>query len=151
METPTGSAPAFDLRTDQSNEPLATRRNVGSSHFAPTCRSTGCGYEAGSFFGKTEGFFVFYSFALCKLCDPRNLRNGQFSGTACPRNSRKSGCRFSSSYSIYILRGAPRQRFMLIDLLSLQPGVCGLRQASLPFFFSFFPSFSSFIRKPRCP
>ncbi|KAF6086299.1 hypothetical protein HJG60_008491 [Phyllostomus discolor] len=40
---------------------------------------------------------------------------------------------------------------MLIDLLSLQPGVCGLRQTSLPFVFFFLSFLLQFYQKTSLP
>lgn len=114
------------------------------------------GYECGSSLGKTTvGFFAPCLLGLHKLCDPRNGTDGQFSGAARPCNSRKTWLKTrSSSGSIYISRAASLQRFMLIDLPSLQPGVFRRGQAtSASPFLPFFHSFLHFIRCPgaHCP
>lgn len=109
---------------------------------------TGFGHESGSFFGKaTTGFFAFYSLGLHKLFCPRNLRNGQFSGAACPCNSRKGGCRLSSSDTIYILREARGIGLCSLICSACNPGSPGFaRLVCLFLFLSLFPSFFIFIR-----
>lgn len=101
------------LRTLRGRTPVSIWEQTKAGSFGRTQKgltwplgtyvSTGRVHESGSFSGKTiEGFFALHSLGLRKFCGPRNLRNGQFSGAACPCNSRTGACRLHRADSLHV-------------------------------------------------